>query len=60
MGIVAVYGLAFVGATATFAFFSTNHVAPGLLWASFSLTMMATIALLLTLLAKEINSYSAH
>jgi hypothetical protein len=60
MGIVAVYGLAFMGATATFAFFSTNHFFPGLLWAGFSLTMMATIALLLTLLAKEINSYSAH
>lgn len=59
MGTVFLYGLAFVSATATFAYLSTDHFLVGIIWVIFSLGVIASTTVLLTFIAKEIISYQS-
>jgi hypothetical protein len=56
MGMVFTYGLAFVSATATFAFLSTEHFLPGAIWGICSLAIIASTIVLISFLTESIQS----
>lgn len=58
MGIVATYGIAFLGASAAFAFLSANNFLWGSMWGLFCLGAIALTMRSIDLLCREIADYS--